>query len=361
MLLIRKVEAKIINTPIQVNFKTSYGEFPNYQSHLFVRITDEDGYTGIGEASQLPFFTGETTAIMKNAIENDLGPKIIGKNIFSLEEIHNEMNMALNPATGAKSAIDMALWDIKGKRLGVPVYKLMGGSEKNISLAYVLGEGVPEKMADLALQKVEEGFKTIKVKVGLNPNKDIESIKLIRKAVGDNINIRIDANQGYTVKTAIQSIEKMSEYSIEYVEQPVPGWNIEGLAEIRRQIKVPIMADESVHSIHNALELIKQGAVDLFGIKLIKCAGVTHAMKIINLAEAAGIEFVLISPWDTMLGTNAGGHLSMLSSGNYSHELVGPFYISDDPFESTLNANGYQPTQEPGFGLPDCFDQIKEK
>jgi len=358
---IRKVEAKIINTPIHEKFKTSYGEFPNYQSHIFVRITDEDGYTGIGEASQLPFFTGETTTMMKSAIENVLGPKIIGKNIFSLEEIHNEMNMALDPATSAKSAIDMALWDIKGKRLSVPVYQLVGGKEKNISLAYVLGEGIPEEMSELAVQKVEEGFKTLKVKVGLNPDKDIESIKLIRKAIGENINIRIDANQGYTVKTAIQTIERMSEYSIEYVEQPVPGWNVDGLAEVRRQTKVPIMADESVHSIHNALQLIKQGAVDIFGIKLIKCAGITHAMKIINLAEAAGIDFVLISPWDTMLGTHAGGHLSMLSSGRYAHELVGPFYISGDPFKSSLNANGYQPAQQPGFGLPDCFDQIQEE
>lgn len=359
-MFIQSVEAKIIKTPFQLRFKTTYGNFPDYQSHLIVKITDQDGYSGIGEASPLPFFTGETAEIMKIAVEKELGPAIIGMDLFSLDEFHGTMNNVLNPATGAKSAIDMALWDLKGKRLNTPLYKLFGGKKKDIKVAYALGEDTPENMSELALEKVNEGFNTIKIKIGLDPEKDVEAIRRIRQAVGPSIKLRVDANQGYTVKTAVEIIHKISEYAIEYIEQPVPSWNIDGLADIRKQSKIPVMADESLHSIHDALQLIKKEAVDLFGIKLIKCAGLTHALKISHIAEAAGIKCVLISPWDTWLGTSASCHLATLFSSDYAQELVGPFYLSDDPFGSSGVAKDLKPSEAPGLGVEGNFDHFSE-
>jgi L-alanine-DL-glutamate epimerase-like enolase superfamily enzyme len=359
-MFIQSVEAKVIKTPFQLSFKTTYGNFPDYQSHLIVKITDQDGYSGIGEASPLPFFTGETTDIMKIAVEKELGPAIIGMDLFSLEEIHGTMNNVLNPATGAKSAIDMALWDLKGKHLNTPVYKLFGGRKKEIKVAYALGEDTPENMSELALNKVNEGFNTIKIKIGSDPEKDVEAVRKVRQAVGPSIKLRVDANQGYSVKTAIETIGKISEYSIEYIEQPVPGWNIDGLAEIRKQVHIPVMADESLHSIHDALQLVKKEAVDLFGIKLIKCAGLTHALKISHIAEAAGIKCVLISPWDTWLGTSAGCHLATLFSSNYAQELVGPFYLSDDPFGDPSSKGELTLSDTPGLFSEGVFDLISE-
>jgi L-alanine-DL-glutamate epimerase-like enolase superfamily enzyme len=357
---IQSVVAKIINTPFQSSFKTTYGNFPDYQSHIIVKITDQEGYSGIGEASPLPFFTGETTEIMKIAVDKELGPAIIGVDVFSIDEIHKKMNNVLNPATGAKSAIDMALWDLKGKRLQTPVYKLFGGKKKEIKIAYVLGEDTPENMSELALKKVSQGFNTIKIKIGVDPEKDVKAIKQIRQVVGPRVKLRVDANQGYSVKTALDTIHKISEYSIEYIEQPVPGWNIDGLAEIRRQSHIPVMADESLHSVHDALQLIKKEAVDLFGIKLIKCAGLTHALKISHIAEAAGIKCVLISPWDTWLGTSASCHLATLFSSDYAQELVGPFYLSDDPFGVPSTVGEFILSDAPGLFSEDAFDLISE-
>ncbi|MDN7246157.1 mandelate racemase/muconate lactonizing enzyme family protein [Planococcus shenhongbingii] len=360
-MLIKKVEVKLITTPFNVKFRTSYGAMPTSQSHIIVKITDEDGSIGIGEASPLPFFTGESAQMMKLAIERELGPAIIGENVFSVEKIHQKMNAVLYPATGAKSAVDMALWDLKGKKLNAPVYQLLGGEQKSVPVAYALGEDVPEQMERMAQQKAKEGFQTIKVKVGLNPEKDIKTIKNIRQSVGEDVQIRVDANQGYTVKETLTVLEEIQDLAIEYMEQPVPYWNTDGLAEVRKYSTIPIMADESIHSIHQAMELSKKGAVDLFGIKLIKCAGITNALKIAHIAEAAGIDCVLISPWDTQLGTHAGGHLSMVFSNKYAQELVGPHYLTDDPFASDVKKTSYKPTNLPGFGVPDTFTHLMEE
>ncbi|WP_186725661.1 mandelate racemase/muconate lactonizing enzyme family protein [Planomicrobium sp. CPCC 101110] len=357
-MFIKKVEAKVISTPFNVSFRTSYGDMPTSQSHIIVRITDEDEVTGIGEASPLPFFTGETAQMMKLAIESELRPALIGEHIFSIEKIHQKMDAVLYPATGAKSAVDMALWDLKGKRLQTPVYQLLGAEKKIVPLVYALGEDTPQNMARLAQEKTKQGFGTVKIKIGIDPEKDIEAVKQVRQAVGEEISLRVDANQGYTVKKAIKVMGKIEQYAIDYIEQPVPYWNTDGLAEIRRHTGIPIMADESIHSVQDALNLIHKGAVDLFGIKLIKCAGITQALKIFHLAEASGIDCVLISPWDTQLGTHAGGHISMLFSGGYAQELVGPHYITSDPFGSSANRSVYEPNDLPGFGVKDSFDSI---
>jgi L-alanine-DL-glutamate epimerase-like enolase superfamily enzyme len=360
-MLIAKVETKIVRTPFKGNFKTTYGEMAPYQSHLIVRITTKSGLSGIGEASQLPFFTGETADTMKIAVEKELGPAIIGKSIYSLREIHRVMNRVLGLASGAKSAIDMALWDALGKAMGVPAYKLLGGGpKKSVRVAYVVGDETPERMAAEAKEKVNLGFDTIKIKIGSNPSKDIEAVGKIREAVGPKVRLRVDANQGYTVKTALQVIQEISPFSIDYIEQPVPGWDIDGMAHIRKSSYLPIMADESVHSPEDALQLIKREAVDLFGIKLIKCGGLYPAMKIAHLAESAGLHCVLISPWDTLAGTYAGLHLSTILPGDHAQELVGPYYLTDDPFGNLDIRGQISIPQTAGLGVEDCFDSIAE-
>lgn len=360
-MLISKVETKVIRTQFHGRFKTTYGEMTPHQSHLIVKITSNTGVTGIGEASPLPFFTGETAEMMKMAVEKELSPAIIGKSIFALREIHRIMNLCLGFAFGAKSAVDMALWDAQGKALGVPVYKLMGGEKKeSVRVAYVVGDETPEKMASEAKDKARLGFDTIKIKVGSNPAKDIQAVAAIREAVGSNVRLRVDANQGYTVKTAVQVIREISQYAIDYIEQPVPGWDIEGLAHVRRLSLIPIMADESVHSTQDALRLINKEAVDLFGIKLIKCGGLYPAIKIAHLAETAGLHCVLISPWDTLVGTYAGLHLSTILPGDHAHELVDPYYLTNDPFGSMEVKGEVSIPEAAGLGMEDFFDSIVE-
>ncbi|MEH7482309.1 dipeptide epimerase [Neobacillus drentensis] len=358
---IAKVEAKIFRTPLIVNFKTTYGELPPYQSHLIVRITTDTGLTGLGEASELPFFTGETAETMKVLVEKKLGPAIVGKPIYSLRNIHHTMGMVLGNATGAKSAIDMALWDLQGKRLKTPIYELLGGERKQpVRVAYVLGDESPDKMARAAKEMADAGFDTLKIKIGSDFRKDIEAISQIRQAIGPAVHLRIDANQGYKVKTAIQVIKEIEPFKIDYIEQPVPGWDHDGLRQIRSASSIPIMADESAHSLKDVYQLAKKEAIDLIGIKLIKCGGITPAVQIAQFSEAIGLQCVLISPLDTLLGTNASLHLSTILPGNHSHEMVGPYYLKNDPF-GALEVKGVMDIPNGiGFGIEDIFDGIVE-
>ncbi|MDQ1005501.1 L-alanine-DL-glutamate epimerase-like enolase superfamily enzyme [Neobacillus niacini] len=359
---ITKVEAKIVRTPLNVPFKMTYGEMPPYQSHLIVRITTNTGLTGLGEASELPFFTGETVETMKVLVEKKLGPAIIGKLVYSLRDIHHAMGIILGNATGAKSAIDMALWDVQGKRLKTPVYELLGGERKPpVRVAYVLGDESPEEMARAAKERADAGFDTLKIKIGSDFRKDIEAISQIRQAIGPAVHLRIDANQGYHVKTAIQVIKEIEPYKIDYIEQPVPGWNYDGLRQIRSASSIPIMADESAHTLKDIYELAKKEAIDLVGIKLIKCGGITPAIQIAQFSEAIGLQCVLISPWDTLLGTFASLHLSTILPGNYSHEMVGPYYLKDDPF-GVVDIKGVMEIPNGiGLGMEDIFDEIVEE
>ncbi|GGE45107.1 hydrophobic dipeptide epimerase [Pullulanibacillus camelliae] len=357
---ISQVYSKVVLTPFRQTFHTTYGKMTAHHPHLFVQVMTDTGQFGIGEASPLPFVTGETADIMKIAIDQVLAPAIQGLSIFALQEIHKRMNGVLGHMAGAKSAIDMALWDLQGKVLEKPIYQLIGAAYKDeIPLTYVIGSDAPDRMAQLAKEKITLGFTTLKVKIGANGRLDIEAIKQIRQAIGPEITIRVDANQGYTVAEAIRVINAMADYDIDYVEQPVPYWNIDGLARLRAAVSIPIMADESLYNHYDALELIKREAVDLFAIKLIKCGGIYPAIKIAQVAEAAGIECVLISPWDTLLGTYANLHLSMVLSGNRAHEMVGPFYISHDPF-GDVNWRGNAGLSKTcnGIGITTAFDQL---
>ncbi|RFU65051.1 mandelate racemase/muconate lactonizing enzyme family protein [Peribacillus glennii] len=358
---IAKIEAKTIRTAFNVSVNTTYGEMPPYQSHLIVRITTDTGLTGLGEASELPFFTGETAETMKVLVENNLAPAIIGKPVYALRDIHHSMGTVLGHATGAKSAIDMALWDIQGKRLNAPVYELLGGERKRpVKVAYVLGDESPDDMAGLAKEMAVRGFDTIKIKIGSDYRKDIEAIQRIRQAVGPDVHLRIDANQGYDVKTALQVIKEISPNDIDYIEQPVPGWDVDGLRQVRQVSSIPIMADESAHTLNDVYRLAKSEAIDLVGIKLIKCGGISPAVQIAQFCEAAGLQCVLISPFDTLLGTYASLHLSTILPGSHSQEMVGPYYLKEDPF-GKMDVKGEMDIPNGiGFGVEDIFDGLTE-
>ncbi|WP_209123474.1 mandelate racemase/muconate lactonizing enzyme family protein [Alkalihalobacillus sp. BA299] len=349
---INKVETQIIETRFMESFHTTYGKIPSSHPHLIVKITTDKGVAGFGEASPLPMFTGETVEIMKVAVDKELGPAIIGQEIFELDEIHKVMNRVLGKASAAKSAIDLALWDLKGKSLNIPVYKLLGGTKKkNLELAYVLGDEPIDQMIIKAEEKRNMGFSTFKIKVGTTPEKDISSVKAIRDALGPDVRIRVDANQGFDVKTALHVINKIAPYSIDYIEPPVREWDIAGLKQVRQGSPIPVMADESLYSPHQALTLIKEEAVDLFAIKLIKTGGITPALKIVSMADAAGIDCVVISPWDSWLGTYANLHFATLLTERYAHELVGPFYLTDDPFGTIPNKVSISINEGSGFGI----------
>ncbi len=322
-----------------------------------VKIDSNEEISGFGEASPLPDFSGETHDIIQRMIDKYYSPILIGKDPFDLELIHHEMNYKYPENHASKAAIDMALYDLCGKTLNIPIYQLLGGRcREQVEVGAALGIGIPSETAQKAKDYVTHGAKAIKLKVGINPKQDIETVKTVREVLGEEIPIRIDANAGYSVKRAMKVLQRTEQWDIEYFEQPIAAWDREGLNLLRKSSSTPIMVDESLCTIGDAVELIRAEAADIFGLKLIKHGGIYNTKKIATLAQANGIECVVISPWETQIGQSAGIHL-ILSTSNFNHPNdLGLNGLQDDPTSGLVEEQGIiHVPKGPGLGISYTF------
>jgi len=280
------------------------------ESHnVVVKIVTDYGIVGWGESSPSERVTGETAETVVKAIDK-MAPKLIGMCPLRIEQDVEFMDSVVDGNPAAKAAIDIALHDILGKTCRRPLFMLMGGYRTEVLTDITLGIKSPKEMAKDAVKAVKKGFKSLKVKVGIDPAEDVERIRLVREAVGDKIQIRIDANQGWTPKQATEALNKMEKFCIQFAEQPVPAEDVEGLIKVRKNSPIPIMADESVHSPEDALRVIHAEAVDFINIKLMKSGGILKARKIAAIAEAAGIPCMIGCMGESEIGISAGAHLA---------------------------------------------------
>jgi len=306
--LIKSIETKVLELPLKKQWKISLYAAKT-RAHAVLKITTEDGIVGYGEASPSPAFMGETGHTIKLVIDNYIAPMIIGENIFDVDMIHEKMNSAIYGNYAAKSTIDIALHDAMGKSLSIPVYKLIGGKFRpEVDLSWVVGMQDIDSAIVEAKEKINMGYKTLKVKVGKNPYDDYNLVEKIRNAVGDKVAIRLDANQGYDYRTAIETFRKIEEFGLESIEQPVQRWDIEGMKIIKNSLKTPIMADESVSSIHDINRIIKENAADIVNIKVGKVGGISIAKKIANSLEIAGMTATAGSNLEVGIGSAASIH-----------------------------------------------------
>jgi L-Ala-D/L-Glu epimerase len=314
--------SRIIDRAPSSRLNTSYANAPELRQRVIVTLTDDSGMIGLGEASPLPFFTGETCASIDLQLRETFLPALIGRSPFDLHAIHAALDI-LPENTSAKAAIDIALHDLQGKLTGRPVVDLLGGRVRDaVPVTYPIGIRPTTEAVAEAISAVERGIGTLKLKIGRDPTSDVERVRAVREAVGGDVRIRIDANTGYTVPDAVRIIDRLTNVDLEYVEQPVARWDLRGLAAVRRSTNVPIMADESLHTIRDAVEMIALEAVDIFAIKLIKTGGLTQARAISAIAAAHNIDLVVISPFETQIGAAAGLALALAApTGHRAHEL----------------------------------------
>jgi L-alanine-DL-glutamate epimerase-like enolase superfamily enzyme len=345
--------AAIIERPAPSRLNTSYGEGVAARPHVMVRLTDDEGRVGYGEASPLPAFTGETAESILVQLRGQFLPALIGKSAFDTGPIHQELDR-LPHNSSAKAAIDIALYDLMGKTVGLPAVALLGGAVRpDVPVTYPLGIDPVKETVATAVQAVEHGIRTLKMKIGWNPDADVERVRAVRQEVGPDVAIRIDANQGYDVPTATRIVSRLAEVGIEYVEQPVADWDFEGLAAVRRLTGVKVMADESLHTLRDAERLIQLGSADILAIKLIKTSGLTQARSIVALAAANRVEIVVISPFETQFGAAAGLALALAAPTAYrAHELR----VFDSQPDLGTTGIRYErgriiPSQAPGLGV----------
>ncbi len=265
--------------------------------YLLVFIHTDEGLTGIGEATVDIGFFGQTLEEVRAAIEDYLGPQIIGKNPFDREYLNWVIDFRENSV--AKAGIDIALHDLLGKAAGLPVSVLLGGRhQQRVPVAIEIAGGAPDDMAQECVSFVQRGVRAFKPKIGGYPDQDVDRLRAIREAVGPGVSIRADANQGYTVKEAIRLCELAEKYDVglELLEQPIAAWNLQGMASVRQAVNTLIEADESCFSIHDAMQIIRHEAADVLNIKIAKAGGLYNAKKIAALAEAAGLSVCWVLP-----------------------------------------------------------------
>jgi len=349
---ITKIEIYEMTIPLKVPFVISLGPITHAENTVIRIQTNEDVY-GTGECSPFPTIHGETQA-GNQAVAKSLAKLWIGKDPLAIEDRMDELEKAIASNFCIKSAFDMALYDLKAKYCQLPLYQLLGGSQNKImETDMTVSLAGAEKMAKEAWSFVKAGFRNIKVKVGGKTAEDVARIRAIREAIGDQIPLRIDANQAWSVETAIQTLQALQAFDIEHCEAPIPRWNAHQLAMVKANSPIPIMADESLFDHHDAAKLIQWNAVDYFNIKLSKAGGIRNACQIVGLARGAGIPCQVGCFSETRLGISALAHFSLAYSNIVHFDMDSPLMLADDPVSEGIQyheAGLVKVTDLPGIG-----------
>jgi muconate/chloromuconate cycloisomerase len=257
----------------------------------------------------------------------------VGRDAAQIEMLRREMARRVQGNPFARAAVEMALWDLNGRALGVPVHRLLGGRVRDrVPLSWSLAVTSPEAEIEEAREKVARGHRIFKIKTAAHPvAHDVERVRRIREAVGPDVSLRVDANQGWDRPTALAAIRALEPYGLDFVEQPVPRWDLDGMAEIARRVPVPVMADESCGSPHEALAIARLGGVSILALKLTKSAGILGTMAIARIAEAAGMSCYVGCMIETSLGTAAYLQVALAAAPvTWGCELFGPLLLTAD-------------------------------
>jgi L-alanine-DL-glutamate epimerase-like enolase superfamily enzyme len=280
------------------------------ESHnVIVKVVTDYDVIGWGESSPSQRVTGETAETVIKTLDK-IAPKLIGMCPLRIERDIEFMDSLVEGSPAAKAAVDIALHDILGETVRKPLFRLMGGYRTEVLTDMTLSIKSPKEMAKDAAKAVKKGFEALKVKVGIDLDEDVERIRFIREAIGGDVQIRVDANGGWTSKQAVDVLGKIEKFNIQFAEQPVSCEDVKGLSYVRRNSSIPIMADESVHTPEDALRLIRAEAVDLINIKLMKCGGMLKGREIAAVAEAAGMPCMIGCMGESEIGIAAATHLA---------------------------------------------------
>ena len=320
--------------------------------YVVVKIVSDSGITGFGEATPDIGFFGETLEEVKSAIDLYLGPKLIGRNPFDREEILRHLDYRGNSC--ARSALDLALHDLMGKILNVPVYDLIGGlCRDKIPVALEISGGSPADMAAACAKFVQQGVRAFKPKIGAYPDRDAERLRAIRETVGPDVSIRADANQGYTVEESLRFVEDTRAASLELLEQPTPQGETDLLGHVTRQVQIPVMADESLITLRDAFRLARRDLADMVNVKLMKVGGIAEAIRINAVARAGGLEVMVGCMDESALGIAAALQFALVGPNVAYADLDGHLDLIGDPFEGAvkLEAGTLTASEQPGLGV----------
>ncbi len=353
---IARVATTILDVPIRRNHKLS-GVTMTHQSYLLVEIETEGGLIGYGEGVTPggPWWSGESIETMKALIDGYLAPAVVGLAAGEVQAARMAMNRVAARSPFAKAALEMALWDLAAKVADQPLSALFGGPlREGVALRWALATGDLEiDLAEAHDYLARDLARSFKIKGGAkSPAEDLAHARALREALGPDVSLQIDLNNVWDLPTALDYGPALMEV-VDYLEQPVQGWNRQGLAELRRQ-GIRVMADESLFTPQDAMEMAQIGAVDIFALKPMKSAGLAETRTIAGIAEAAGIQCYAGTFMESSLGISAHLHLSQtLPALVAGGELLGGLWLAEDITETgvTYRDGHVYPAPGPGHGV----------
>lgn len=366
---IRAIETIPVRVPIRPEraIRSSLGLHAE-STFVLVKIHTDDGRTGLGEVSATALWSGEDHVTATHAVDHLLAPHLLGQDPGAIETLTRRMDTVLAGHPFAKAGIEMALWDLLGKQAGLPLYRLLGGPvREHVTTKFSISGAAPERAAELAAWAVAEGFRTVKVKVGLDPDQDVARVRAVRAAIGPDVRLGIDANGGWSPQVAIRTIRRLADCDLLFAEQPCPRADVAWLADVRRNVPVPVMADESVFTLQDAMALVRAGAADILSVYVGK-GGIGPARKIAAVAEAAGIVCTIGSNLEMGIATAAMIHLGIATPGvaaeAFPCDIIGPFYYDGHFLAEPVDVAGgtARPSEKPGLGVdldPDAVERFR--
>jgi len=334
------------------------------QENIILRLYTDDGLEGLGEAPHMVEVSlkGESPGTVMLMLRDRLLPAVRGMNPFEIERIQQVMERTVPWNYRAKSAVNLALYDLVGKALGTPAHTLLGGRVRDtVPLSWSIPITDGDAGAGEAAEKIAQGWGILKLKLGRpDPTEDVEMVRAIREAAGPQVRIRVDANQAYDVKTAIRVAQRIEKYDVEFFEQPVAWWDLDGLAEVSRATVLPIMADESATTLFGAVEVARRRAAQIFSIYVSSSGGLLNAKKMGDLGAIHGIAGYVGGALEGPIGVAAGLHFAgSTPSVTYGCELYGQFLLEEDVAAEPLHFRDGGLVVPTGPGLGVALDEDK--
>lgn len=347
-------EAIPIRIALKKPFKIASGTL-THSNHVLVRLTDEDGRIGWGETTTFLEVYGYDQRSLYHTLTDYLIPNVIGLDAGDLEAIHDRMDRVVPSNLMAKAGLDIAAHDLASRAAGVPLHARLGARRTDrVPLIGVVDIVGPEEAAQSAARQLSLGFQTIKIKIGLDAAADIRRVEAVREAVGSAIRLRVDGNCGYDRDTASATFTRMEDCSLEWIEQPLPAWDLEGMAALARQLKTPVAVDESVYTVHDARRCIAMGAADVVNLKVTKCGGLFRCRRIAELCRASGIPCFLGGCLETSPGMAAAMHFYATEPAVISAaEILGSTFFEDDVVHRSIDVihGAAALPDSPGLGI----------
>ncbi|WP_017236183.1 dipeptide epimerase [Streptomyces sp. SS] len=321
------------------------------EAHVtLVELVLEDGSSAWGEAVSMPAVTGETPGSVVAALNGPLRAAVVGRRTENLEETCDRVERSILGNGGAKAGVDIALHDAFARGLGTPLHRALGGGHGTMETSITVGLGTPDEMALRATELVKDGFTALKLKVGHAIAHDVQRVEAVRQAVGPDIRLRLDANQGWTAKESVHAVRLLEDRGadIELIEQPVPARDLRGLRFVRERVSTPVVADESVLTPQDALEVVRQEAADVLSIKVQKSGGVRGVLRIISIAEAAGLTCMIGCSLETEISITAAASVVAARTAVTHVDLDAPLWLGASPVRGGVSYRG------PVLELPDA-------